>query len=206
MKVKLENVRLSFPDLFEATQYQGKGPFNYGASFILSPKHPAAALIEAAIRQVATEKWKDRAPQIVSASRANPQKFCFLSGDLKEYDGYKGNMVLSAKREKSKGPPLVFDHRATPAQPGQPGCPYAGCYVNATVDLWAQDNEWGKAIRATLLGVQFRADGDAFAAGAAPDPSDFDDLSSQGDGAAPPAPAAAGGDPWATGAVGADLT
>jgi hypothetical protein len=56
------------------------------------------------------------------------------------------------------------------------GKPYAGCYVNTTVEFWAQDNSYGKGIRCTLLGVQFLRDGDAFSAGSVATPDDFEAL------------------------------
>ena len=64
------------------------------------------------------------------------------------------------------------------------GRPYSGCYVNATVELWAQQNTTGRGMRAELLGVQFLRDGDAFAAGSKPSEDDFDDVSEGADAAA----------------------
>jgi tripartite-type tricarboxylate transporter receptor subunit TctC len=40
--------------------------------------------------------------------------------------------------------------------------PFAGCYVNATIRLWAQDNQYGKRINAQLRAVQYVKDGAAF--------------------------------------------
>jgi len=60
------------------------------------------------------------------------------------------------------------------------GVIYSGCYVNAIIDLWAQDNQFGKRINATLLGVQFAYDGDAFASGGSGvSVDDFDDLDNE---------------------------
>ncbi len=61
------------------------------------------------------------------------------------------------------------------------GVIYAGCYVNASIEIWAQDNQYGKAIRATLRGVQFFRDGDAFTANNVAAADEFDDLSVDGD-------------------------
>ena len=44
---------------------------------------------------------------------------------------------------------------------------YGGCYVNAAVKPWAQDNKFGRAIRCDLIAVQFLADGTPFGEGAA---------------------------------------
>lgn len=56
------------------------------------------------------------------------------------------------------------------------GRPYSGCYVNATITIFAYDNQ-GKGISASLGGVQFFRDGDAFAGGGVASEDDFDDLS-----------------------------
>ena len=60
------------------------------------------------------------------------------------------------------------------------GRPYAGCFVNATVDIWPMANGSGLGIWAALTGVQFVKDGDAFTGGRPADPDEFDDLSDQG--------------------------
>ena len=61
------------------------------------------------------------------------------------------------------------------------GRPYGGCYVRAVLDLWAQDNKWGKRINCTLKGVQFIKDGDAFSASTPAQDEDFADISDTGD-------------------------
>jgi hypothetical protein len=45
------------------------------------------------------------------------------------------------------------------------GIVYAGCYVNATIRLWGQDNQYGKRINAQLRAIQFVKKGDAFGDG-----------------------------------------
>ena len=174
MKVKIFG-RLSFPDLFEAVQYQGQGPFNYRASFLIDPSHPCKAQIDAAIQAVAKEKWAAKAPQVLAGIVGNSQKCCFVDGNTKAYDGYAGTWALTATRPQEKGRPLVLDQAKQPLVAAD-GKPYAGCYVNASVEFWAQDNSYGKAVRCTLLGVQFARDGDAFTAGAPASPDDFEAL------------------------------
>jgi hypothetical protein len=57
------------------------------------------------------------------------------------------------------------------------GVVYSGCYVNGIIDLWAQNNNYGKRINATLLGVQFAGDGEAFSSGgSSASADDFDDI------------------------------
>ncbi len=80
----------------------------------------------------------------------------------------------------TKPRPTVIDRDRT-ALIQADGRPYAGCYVNAVVDIWAQDNNFGKRINASLSGVQFLRDGDAFAGGGVAAPDDFDDISEGAD-------------------------
>jgi hypothetical protein len=180
MKLKLTNVRLSFPDLFEAGEYEGKR--TYGATFLIEPGSANDKAIGASMAEVAKEQWKEKGAAILKAAIAggSNQKICYWDGSTKTYDGYEGMKALTAKRGEEKGRPLVLDKDKTPLVSGD-GKPYAGCYVNASVELWAQDNKFGKSIRCTLLGVQFYADGDAFSAGSVADESDFDDLSVGGE-------------------------
>jgi hypothetical protein len=183
--VQLKGPRLSFPDLFEAKQFQGTGPFAYKASFLQSEDTPVyvqqpdkswkATTMQKVIDAIANEAWKAKAPNVLKAISGDPQKFCWYDGALKEYDGYEGNFVLSATRNQDKGRPLVVNHDKSPLTE-KDGKPYAGCYVNATVEVWAQDNKYGKAIRATLRGVQFVRDGDAFSAGTPVSDDEFDEI------------------------------
>uniref|UniRef100_UPI0025B91E9B ssDNA-binding protein n=1 Tax=Candidatus Symbiopectobacterium sp. TaxID=2816440 RepID=UPI0025B91E9B len=79
-----------------------------------------------------------------------------------------------------KARPLVID-RDRSALTAADGKPYAGCYVNATIDIWAMDNNFGKRINASLGGVQFLCDGDAFAGGGVATPDDFENMSEGAD-------------------------
>ena len=79
-------------------------------------------------------------------------------------------MFISAR---SKSRPTVVDRDKTPLTE-QDGRPYGGCFVNAIVELWAQDNQFGKRINATLAGVQFLKDGDAFGGSRPADPDEFE--------------------------------
>jgi hypothetical protein len=180
MKIRLDNVRLSFPDLWEAVQYQGQGPFNYRASFLFPVDHPAKAKVDAAIKAVAAEKWKDKAGQVLAGIVGVSNKCCLIDGNTKAYDGYAGNWALTSTRDSDKGRPLVIDQAKNPLVAAD-GKPYAGCYVNANVEFWAQDNKFGKAVRCTLLGVQFLRDGDAFTAGSVATPDDFESLAEGAD-------------------------
>jgi hypothetical protein len=173
MKIKLNNVRLSFPQLFEAKTVNGEGKPAFSASFLVDPKDPQVAVINAAIDAVAKDKWGAKADTNLKAMRA-ADKVCLHSGDLKaNYEGFEGMLFISTRNPMR---PLVIDADKTPLT-AQDGKPYAGCFVNASVELWAQDNNYGKRVNATLMGVQFFKDGESFTGGGVASEDDFDDLS-----------------------------
>lgn len=177
MKVKLSNVRLAFPLLFEAKTVNGEGKPAFSASFLIDPADPQTKALHAAIEAVAKEKWGAKADAILKQMRAQ-DKVCLHDGDLKSnYDGFPGNLYVSSR---SITRPLVIDKDKTPLSESD-GRPYAGCYVNASVELWAQDNNYGKRVNASLRGVQFYRDGDAFAGGGAASEDEFDDIAEGAD-------------------------
>lgn len=174
MKLKLKNVRLAFPQLFEAKTVNGEGKPAFSANFIIDPKDPQVEVINTVITEAAKDKWGAKADAVLKTLRAS-DKICLHNGDTKsQYSGYEGMLFISAR---STVAPLVLDADKTVITNGQVGRPYSGCYVNVSLELYAQDNSYGKRINATLGGVQFYKDGDAFAGGRAASEDDFDDVS-----------------------------
>lgn len=171
--VVLTNVRIAFPEVFEAKQFEGKGPFKYAATFLIKPGSDNDTNVRAALAKAAKDKWGDKTEAILKTIDGQSQKYCYLDGNTKDYDGYAGMWALSAKRDKEQGPVLVLDRSGDPKAPltVADGRPYGGCYVNAKLTIWAQDNEWGKGMRSTLATVQFHHDDAAFG-GAGPATAD----------------------------------
>lgn len=176
MKFRLTDVRLAFPQLFEAKQVNGEGKAAFSASFLIDPKNPKHVellkVINANIDAVAKEKWKDKTGVIMAELRAKDRIALHDGNGKASYAGFQGMMFVSA-RSYVKPATLNPDRSPTTAQDGKL---YAGCYVDAVIELYAQDNKYGKRINATLGGVQFRRDGDAFAGGAAASEDDFESL------------------------------
>jgi hypothetical protein len=162
-KIKLQNVRLSFPSLFRKAVFSGEET-KFEGTFLLSKKDHAAKIaeIEAAIDSLTKEKLK--------GVKLKSDKICLKDGDDIEYAGYAGNMSIKASNGKR---PIVLDRDRTPLTEDDNKL-YAGCYVNAVIELWAQDNQYGKRINANLLGVQFFKDGEPFADGVSASVDDFD--------------------------------
>lgn len=188
MQLKLKNVRLSFPELQEATQFNGKGPFKYRAAFIVDPKSPEHKMVNDAITAVIKEKWPTKAAVLGPDIRADKKRCGYQNGDKKDYDGYAGNWIIGSSRDaKRDGRPKVLDANKAHVfkddgtyHPGMEGKLYSGCYVNAILDVYAYDNE-EKGVAFGLAGVQFYRDGDAFSGGKRVSDDDFDDVSDTGE-------------------------
>jgi len=176
-ELTLKGPRLAFPDLFVPTAFKEGQPLQYGAVFLIPKGSDMEKQVNDAITRVATEKWGKQAEAVLKSIKPVPQSFCFMDGDNKtNLDGYEGHMALSSKNKRR---PTVVDADASPLTKDDER-PYAGCYVVAKVEIWAQQNEHGKAVRCSLLGVQFYRDGDSFSAGRVSSADEFEDLSDEG--------------------------
>lgn len=171
-KIKLKNVRLSFPALFEPKAFQGGKP-KFSAVFLLDKKTHALKIeeIKQAMDAVAKEKWPKKLPSGL--------KLGLREGSEKEdMDGYGDGVMFFSASSQKKIP--VVDCDLSPLGAGD-SKPYAGCYVNATVNVWAQDNEFGKRVNFGLVAVQFSKNGEPFGAGAANPEEEFDKIEETAD-------------------------
>lgn len=174
-KIQLKEVRLSFPKLFNAEAFPGTEQKRYGARFLIAKDSPLAKHIQEAVESEAKAKWGKTWQKTLASVEGNSNKCCWLDGDkVGKYDSEEGHMLLSSNRKESDGRPLVIDRNKTPLQE-KDGKPYAGCYVNATVEIWAQEGQY-TGLRCTLLGVQFLKDGDSFGGAGKASDDDFDDV------------------------------
>jgi hypothetical protein len=171
MKVKLENVRLAFPNLFEAKTVNGEGEPAFSSSFLMKPNHPSVKTLRDAFETIGRDKWGAKWAAVKKEIETK-DRYCLHDGDTKaDYAGFEGNLFVSSRNKSPR--PRVIDRDKSPLTSAD-GKPYAGCFVNASIELWAQDNNYGKRINASLRGVQFLKDGDAFAGGGAASDDDFD--------------------------------
>ena len=173
--MKLAKVRLSFPALFTPKTFPGAdaATAKFQGTFLF-PKTDKAMVkkIVDEMKSVAKAKWGNKWEAVYKQLDAQ-ERICLRDGDLKpDSDGYEGMMYVSSSTGTK---PTVLDRNRTPLD-ADAGRPYGGCFVNAVVDIWAQDNQYGKRLNCTLRGVQFDSDGDAFAASAPASVDDFDDL------------------------------
>lgn len=210
IEIKLKDVRLSFAQyLFETrVQMNDKGveEFSHDCVFLLDKESQADQIkvIQDAMVAVRDAKWPGGAVKIP------PERRCLRDGEpvdadtgQKEalYEGYAGQMFLSAKRKKKTkdtpnpvqliGPRKGADGKFLRVKESD-GLIYSGCYVNAIVRIYAYDGAGNNPnrINCSLEAVQFKRRGDPFGAKRVDADSAFDEEEGEDD----MAPAAAGGD------------
>lgn len=167
----LPEVRLGFPALWTPRTNEknaAKAP-QFEASFIFDNTQHGTLLdkIDATIDRLALDEWKKK----VNFRR------CLRDGnEYSETDGYgDGKSFLKAWSLTRPGVVGRKLEQLTEAD----GIIYAGCFVNATVRLFAYDHPTGgKGISATLNNIQFVKDGPAFGANKTKPEDDFKALDS----------------------------
>ena len=169
----IKNLRLSFPNLFQPDAFDANQKPKFGATFILDKSDPQVAVIREHMNDVGRQKW---------GTKWDDQKFrssvtaCIRDGSDKSHlDGFsEDNIFFNASNPKR--PTVVDRDRSAIAE--EDGKIYAGCFVNASVEFWVQDNQYGKRINASLRGVQFAGQGEAFGGGGSGNvEDDFEDIS-----------------------------
>ena len=191
-KVILLGVRLSFPSLFEPNkqkQDDGTERQTWKSNFLIPKdgadkiiavhkgvKMPILKALKAASAEAKHKVWGDEK----NWPKLKPEKLFLRDGDLENWDGYAGCHYVSANAPLTDRPAVVTNRKDAndqwfEAQPGGKNAPYSGCFVNATIEIWVQDNEHGKRINAKLKAVQFLRDGEAFGAAPADPNEDFTD-------------------------------
>ena len=160
--IKLANVRLSFPSLFQTETFGGEDTGKYSATFILDNSEHAKSIaeIKKEIAEITKEKFKGKAlpPDRIALKIADDTR-----------DGMEDKMIIKSSTKKR---PLVLNRDKTPVSEDD-NIIYAGCYVNAIISLWPQDNQYGKRINASLEGLMFNGHGEPFGSSGI-DVSEFD--------------------------------
>lgn len=184
--IKLKAARLSFARLFVP-----KG-FTADDGTVSKPRFEGAFLIDPSSKagQAQINTILEEAEGVIKAKFQGkvPRKlkfgFGYSDGDdfeiggvsfhseIKEYDGYPGMFYVATSNTTR---PAVVDRDKTPLVE-EDGKPYSGCYVNGTITLWAQDNQWGQRVNGNLRGVQFYKDGEAFGVKPVDADEEFDDI------------------------------
>jgi hypothetical protein len=185
----LKNVTLSFPAIAEPQAF-GEGEPAYGAKFAIKPGSEQHKALEAAILAEADEAWKDKAGSVLKMLEEDGKvafvKKIYRSKKTGEaYQGFEGMHYLSTRNAKTQ--PTVYDQYGKPVTGSShiEKQAHSGAVVNASVEVWAQDNKWGRRINCSLRGVMLTGEGENLGGGSsAADAAEFASL-------AKPAPDAA---------------
>lgn len=168
----VNNLRISFPDLFTARPQSEGGEPKFACTFLVEAGSQLEKDIEAEILRVAEAKWPGKGAQVIKSIAGNNMRYCFRPEGEKEYSGYEGHRFFKATNKQR---PTVIDRNKAPLTQAD-GKPYSGCYCNGSVNFFAYENNGAKGIACNLKGIQFFKDGDAFAGGGIASPDEFDDL------------------------------
>lgn len=199
--VVVKDARLSFPHLHEPQEQENdNGTTRQSYNCVLMvPKEgneflkPILAKMKAAAAEAKRKAWGDDEKQWpkIPASMT-----CFKDGDNDDHyttprDEYQGHYTIHLSAPVNKKPNVLTNRKGTDdrwieARPGEKGDPYAGCYVNAIIELYGQkknsEKKMPNRINGSVQTVQFRRDGEAFGA-VLEDPNDYlddDDVSYEG--------------------------
>ncbi len=178
--VFISNARLSFPHLIEPQKQvspeTGKERISYNCELILAPNDPTFAQFMQKVQEMALAKWKEHAGQVLQIVNSDRKLRCYGNGAEKinkktfaPYDGYVGGVYITAGRDT---PPQIIHANGQPIDPSNTMAyqqitrgMYGGCYVNAAVKPWMQENKFGRGVRCDLIAVQFARDGEPFGEG-----------------------------------------
>lgn len=172
--------RAAFVRLAEPKPFDGKGEPRWETTFLLDPTdkrglesiartvkfaaelaQKGGAVIPLALRRIA-HQFIPGQPAPDAKLPEDGIEICFEHGDTKDalgYVGYKGMFVIPSHNTFK---PSVVNREGKAVLPGEEQFPYSGCYVRGKIQLWWQDNSYGKAVRNNLRGVQFARPGEAF--------------------------------------------
>lgn len=175
-RIMLKNVVLAFPALAEPQSF-GEGEPAYGAKFPIKPNSEQQKAIEAAILAEAKEQWKDKADSVISML-AEDNKLCFTKKVYRSkktgepYQGFDGAHYLSTRNAKTQ--PTVFNQygEEITGKGEIERQAFSGAVVNASIEVWAQDNKWGRRVNCSLRGVMLTGEGENFGGGSAPASAD----------------------------------
>ncbi len=176
--IYLSNVRLSFPHLVEPHSSTEGGVKKFSADFIMAQNSTGIQQFMQQYMALATAKWGENAQQVMTMIQSDRKLRCYGSGNEKidkktfqPYSGYKDMAYISANKDQM---PQMIQSDGKPVEAGNTLAYqalarklYGGCYVNAAIKPWLQENKHGRGIRCDLVAIQFANDGEAFGEGAA---------------------------------------
>tara|TARA_R110000782_G_C14787887_1_gene410628 strand:+ start:1282 stop:1806 length:525 start_codon:yes stop_codon:yes gene_type:complete len=150
--VKLLNVKLYYPSLFDKEQYKGTPTEYFGTKLILDPADNKAAF-EIVNAEIAKQV------KALKLAKLPMDKACWKESENIDLAG------LWELRAKTKFQPTIVDQGRQDVEK-ESGLIYSGCVVNVIVSFWSSANTpGGKRVGCTLLGVQFVKHGEPLGGG-----------------------------------------
>lgn len=175
-RIMLKGVVMSFPALADPQSF-GEGEPAYGAKFPIKINSAHQKLLEEAMLAEAKEAWKDKAQSVldmlIEDGKVAFVKKVYRSKKTGEaYQGFEGSHYLSARNAKTQ--PTVFNQygEEIAAKGDIERQAFSGAVVNASVEIWAQDNKWGRRINCSLRGIMLTGEGENFGGGSSPASAD----------------------------------
>jgi len=145
--LKLENVRLSFSSLFARAIFNGVEG-KYDATFLVDKKYVnVKKVLDLEIKQLLDD----------SKLKITQRNLFIKDGDDFDYEGYENNWVLKSSSYYQPKIATIGNEYITTDDTNMF---YSGCYVNAVIRIYLQNNKYGKRINAMLYAIQFVRDGD----------------------------------------------
>lgn len=166
IKVVLRNVRLAFVDSEKTSIFEprknDKGQNQWGCAALLPKDHPGVALIQQAEKDACKEVFGDKAVVTYKAIQA-ANKLALHDGDAKaDMAGYEGNYYINMNSKVA--PTLKAGDRVTNVTK-EMDLLYSGCRANVILEIWAQNNAFGKRVNAQLQGIMFAGHGERLGGG-----------------------------------------
>lgn len=154
--------RLSYADIFTPRAFEkGKEDSAKYKTLVLIPKNTEQgkkdfAELQRASAAAKKEKWADKVPTLT------PDKLFVKDGDTLGKEETVGMWVVAASDDAA---PQVLDRDGVTELTEKDGKVYSGSYARVIINVWCQDNKYGKRVNANLRAVQFVAHGEAFGKG-----------------------------------------
>ncbi len=155
-RIKLNDVRLSYPSLFRMT-VNPKSPPN------TPPKYEATFILDKDLHSKEINLINEQVDLLlkemkVSRDKILPLHFCLKDGDLSDREEYKNSYIIKARTSNKY--PIVGKDGKIPVSEND-NIFYGGCYVSSYISLYKYD-KFSIGIGANLNAIQFRKDGPTF--------------------------------------------
>jgi len=162
----LKNVRLSFPTIWTPKKFNDVDdkPPRYSAKFLLDKDTDSDQITD--LQKLISQHVKTA----FNGKKPGGLKYFLTDGAESESEGYENAMSVSASSRETS-PPKLIDRDKSPLVE-EDGKLYSGCYVNAAITMWVQNNSYGKRVNCNLIAIQFVKDGERLG----PAPVDMDGI------------------------------